>query len=72
MPSTPTTSLLLPLLALTLSGCIAQHAPPVILDGGHYHPAGADVSPLDGSPDYTVKTPIYVIPEDTFRALMEL
>lgn len=57
---------LLPLAALC-AGCGSK---PVILDGGHYHPHGATVTPERWEEPYTIEGPIYVIPEETFRALV--
>ncbi|MGN0885713.1 MAG: hypothetical protein ACI4RT_01820 [Candidatus Spyradenecus sp.] len=43
--------------------------PAAILDGGHYHPGGAAITPRD-APEYVMGGPCYVIPEETFNALM--
>lgn len=58
-------SLGLPLLVLTFTGCVVSK--PAILDGGHYSPSGAATD--EGA---RVEGPCYVIPEETFRALMAL
>ena len=55
----------LPLLALTCTGCVVTK--PAILDGGHYSPSGAVTD--EGA---RVNGPCYVIPEETFNALMAL
>lgn len=57
----------LSLLATGLTGCSKRVA---ILDGGHFHPTGAEIVPRD-SESYVLDSPCYVIPEETFRALME-
>lgn len=66
MRSIRTIWLVLPLLALLFTGCVANK-PPAILDGGHYSPRGAVTD--EGA---RVNGPCYVIPEPTFRALMSL
>ena len=50
------------------SGCAKNVA---IIDGGHFHRNGADVAPKD-APCYSVDGPVYVIPQETFDALMRL
>lgn len=52
--------------AIALTGCNRA----VILDGGHFHATGAEIVPRD-SESYVMDSPCYVIPEETFRALME-
>lgn len=66
MRLTRTIWLALSLPAIALTGCNRV----AILDGGHYHATGAEIVPRD-SESYVIDVPCYVIPEETFRALME-
>ena len=66
MRSTLIIWLALPPLALALNGCVTNSRP-AILDGGHYSPRGAVTD--EGA---RVNGPCYVIPEETFNALMAL
>ena len=66
MPSLRTISLALLQLAALCAGCNSH---PAILEGGHYHPAGATILPRD-APEYTLSAPCYIIPEETLHALL--